>query len=198
MSRDLQLVLASTSPRRRELLARLGLSFTVKDSQASEDIRDPLPPAEFVSALAQRKVQAVARQLQGQPGTHLVLGADTAVVLNGEILGKPQSEGHAVEMLTRLQGNDHWVYTGVCLHHTGSGKEVVRHSKCKVSMRPLAPEKILRYVRTQEPMDKAGSYGIQGLGSTLVSGIEGDYYAVVGLPLALVSDLLGEFGVEIY
>lgn len=193
-----QLVLASTSPRRRELLQTLGIPFQVKPSGASEQIDEPVDPVDYVQILARRKGREVADGLKRDPGSRLILAADTVVVLDGIILGKPTDADDAVHMLTRLQGRTHTVYTGVCLIDDQHEREQVGHVGTQVTLRALAPDLIARYVATGEPLDKAGAYAIQSLGVTLVERIEGDYSNVVGLPLRLVADWLTEFGVRIF
>lgn len=194
-----ELVLASGSLRRQQLLQGLGLRFTTVVSGAAEDIQTNLSPHQFVETLAERKASHVRLKLlqEGRPHT-VILAADTVVVFQDTILGKPGDESDAVRMLGILQGKEHKVYTGVCVMSAGTDMVRTRHSVSKVRMRPLSEEKILRYVSTGEPLDKAGSYGIQGFGATLIESIEGDYFTVVGLPLLLTTDLLEEFGISIW
>ncbi len=176
----LPLVLASGSPRRSQLLEQAGLRFEVLCSSADESIAQPLPPEELVQQLALRKAQAV---LPLRPHA-LVLGADTVVELDGEILGKPANEAQAAEMLHRLSGREHRVYTGVALC---SAKHTESFACCTyVRFFPFSEAEIAAYIATGEPMDKAGSYGIQGKGALLVESISGDYYNIMGLPLARV------------
>jgi septum formation protein len=192
------IVLASASARRKELLAGLGLNFTVQPSVASEVVEEEVSPEEFVMILARRKARDVAFSLaDNEEERFLVIGSDTVVVLDGEILGKPESEEEAFRMLSRLQGKTHTVYTGLCVMDTATGKEKSGYRATRVTMRELSPDKIRRYIATGEPMDKAGAYGIQGYGAILVSHIDGDYFSVVGLPLSLISDFLEEFGVKL-
>nr|WP_245590382.1 Maf family protein [Aneurinibacillus terranovensis] len=191
---EVPIVLASSSPRRQELLRGLGLPFTIQPSAADETVEDNVTPARYVEILAQRKAQAVGR-IQAQ--RTLVIGSDTVVVLDDNILGKPADEEEAFRMLTCLQGREHTVYTGVCVLDT-AGKERTGHVATRVFIRPLSEERIRSYIATGEPMDKAGSYAIQGYGATFVSRMEGDYFAVVGLPLHLLSDFLEEFGVQLF
>ena len=172
------IVLASASPRRRELLEKAGVDFTVRVSQAEEHIEPGTPPHEAVMQLAMQKAQAVARECPDD----LVIGADTVVVLDGEILGKPADEADAARMLRRLSGQTHTVYTGVCL--VRAGKTETFFEQTQVTFYPLTDDEIAAYVATGEPMDKAGAYGIQGRGCTLVREIRGDYFNVVGLPVA--------------
>jgi septum formation protein len=188
------IILASSSPRRRELLHGLGVEFSVIPSDADERVEGTVSPGLFVETLAQRKAETVAH---GCSQRSLVIGSDTVVVLNGEILGKPADEDDAYRMLTRLAGSTHEVYTGLCVMDT-AGEQKTGYTVTRVFFRELSEERIRRYIATGEPMDKAGAYGIQGFGSAFVSRIEGDYFSVVGLPLILVSDFLEEFGVQLF
>ncbi|MBD3917756.1 septum formation inhibitor Maf [Paenibacillus sp. PR3] len=197
-----QLVLASSSPRRQELVASLDLSLPVRilSTDADESIEPTWSPAEVVEKLAERKAAAAAARLVAEESDKpsLVIGADTIVVLDGEVLGKPIDQQDAIATLMRLQGRSHDVFTGVACIHSQDGTTVVQHRHTQVWMKPLSQARVERYVATGEPMDKAGSYGIQGLGSTIVERIEGCYFNVVGLPLSLLADMLGPFGVDVY
>ncbi|MCL6599199.1 MAG: Maf family protein [Alicyclobacillus macrosporangiidus] len=193
------LILASGSPRRQELLASLGLAFEVMPSHVDEDVPAGIPPAQYVETLAARKTRAVANRLASRGGAPaLVIGSDTTVVIDGEYLNKPADEAEAFNMLSRLQGRTHEVYTGLCVRHHPTGREEVAHSITRVTMRPLTVERIRRYVQTGEPMDKAGAYAIQGYGATIVQRIEGDYFTVVGLPVGLLAEILERFGVTVF
>jgi septum formation protein len=194
-----RLVLASSSPRRKELVASLDLSLPVSilSTDTDETIEPGWTPAEAVEQLSLRKAQA-ARARMEQPDQALILGADTIVVLEGAILGKPADEAEAIEMLTRLQGRRHEVFTGVSLVNAATGHATTAHRKTSVYMKPLAERRIAAYAATGEPLDKAGAYGIQGLGSTLVDRIEGCYFNVVGLPLSLLSDMLAEYDIHVF
>jgi len=193
------LVLASGSLRRQQLLHGLGLNFQIIVSGASEEILEHVSPAQLVETLAQRKAREVLEDLpQDSSDRTVVLGADTVVVLDGKVLGKPVDRDDAIAMLSALQGVEHIVYTGVCVARTGENQIRTQHAATRVRMRSLSKFQIERYVATGEPMDKAGSYGIQGYGATLVESIQGDYFTVVGLPLALVTDMLEEFGISIW
>lgn len=174
------IILASGSPRRRELLETAGVPFTVCVSDIEEVVEAGLTPAQTVKSLAKQKALAVAKEHPKD----IVLGADTVVALDGEILGKPADAEDAVAMLTRLSGKCHSVYTGVAL--VRKGKAFAFATQTKVWFYELTPEEIADYVATGEPLDKAGAYGIQGKGCTLVERIEGDYANVVGLPVAAV------------
>lgn len=189
MSPPIPLILASGSPRRAQLLRMLGIPFEILTHPVSED---PLPgerPAPHVERLARAKAEVVSRL---HPGA-LVLGGDTVVVSQGRILGKPRDPGHAVGMLMDLSGRPHEVISGLALLQGG----VPRASGTRattVFFRPFDEQTARDYVATGEPMDKAGAYGIQGLGSALVERIEGDHSTVVGLPVPLLIDLLEEVG----
>ncbi len=191
MQTQLPIILASTSPRRRELLQTLGLPFTVQASNADETVAEGLTPAQIVEELSLRKAKATAATLkQG-----LVIGSDTIVVLDGQVLGKPADQREAFRMLASLQGREHFVYSGVAMVDAKTNQVEVAHSMTKVFIRSLTEREITAYINTGEPMDKAGSYAIQGLGATLVEGIVGDYFTVVGLPLQLTARLLTRFGI---
>ncbi|WP_068500032.1 Maf family protein [Paenibacillus kribbensis] len=192
-----RIILASTSPRRKELLAFLRLPFEVMPSHADESTPESWTPQQIVETLAVRKAEAVVNVAAQSEEAGLVIGSDTIVVLDGLVLGKPADHADAVRMLTALQGRTHLVYTGVACLHTVTGKTLVRHRQTKVTMKPLSHEQIVAYVNTGEPSDKAGAYGIQGMGATLVESIQGCYFNVVGLPLSLLSDMLSDFGVNV-
>lgn len=183
----MNIVLASASPRRRELLERAGVTFTVKVSDADEHIEPETPPHEAVTFLARQKAQAVSRTCPDD----LVIGADTVVVYGGEILGKPADAADAVRMLQMLSGKTHTVYTGVCLMRGDKAETFCEQTQ--VTFYPLTQREIGDYVATGEPMDKAGAYGIQGRGCTLVQRIDGDYFNVVGLPVAALCRRLRAF-----
>ena len=190
---DMEIVLASGSPRRRQLLEQIGLTgFRVLASDADESLPDGIAPGEAVERLSARKGAAVAAQ--ARPGA-LVIAADTVVALDGAILGKPRDEGEAREMLSALSGRTHQVYTGVSLFHPGGRR--TEHEVTAVTFRPLSREEIAAYVATGEPMDKAGAYGIQGLGALLVERLEGDYFNVMGLPLCRLGRMLAAAGVRL-
>lgn len=185
------IVLASASPRRRELLATLQLPFRVMPAPVDEEGVDEPTPQRLVQTLAQVKAEAVAKL---HPDA-LVIGADTVVVLDGRVLGKPASAQEARSMLAALSGKRHQVMTGLSLIHRQSGTRRTEYEMTHVTFAPLSPKAIDRYVNTGEPMDKAGAYGIQGLGATLVQGIEGCYFNVVGLPLYRLARMLAAFGI---
>jgi septum formation protein len=172
------LILASSSPRRKALLQNLNLSFEVSSKNVDESFDPDLQPSEIVMELAQRKAQAV---FQEHPEA-FVIGSDTIVVFQGQILHKPIDEADAARKLRMLSGHTHEVYTGVSIL---SSQSTVRfYEKTEVSFWELTDDEIMSYVQSGEPLDKAGAYGIQGYGSMLVEKINGDYYAVVGLPVS--------------
>jgi septum formation protein len=180
----LRLVLASRSPRRKALLEAIGVQPLVVPSKFDEGRfdTDGLNPRELAIALARGKTAAVAREYPGD----VVLGADTIVVLDGKVIGKPQSPEEAGSMLQELSGRTHRVYTGIALYRPGSG-EILTDADCTlVTMRELDPREIRWYVSTGEPMGKAGGYGIQGKAALFVASINGDYTGVIGLPLCIL------------
>lgn len=180
-------ILASQSPRRRELLEHANVSFIVEVSPADETLPEPVPPDETARRLARRKAAPVA---DAHP-TALVLAADTIVAHQGEILGKPDSAQEAAQTLRRLSDSTHSVYTGMALHHARSNRTVTTGAETKVTFGPLDEDEIAAYVNTGSPMDKAGAYGIQDHTAPLfIDGIRGDYYNVVGLPLRRLYETL--------
>lgn len=188
-----KIILASSSPRRRELLQNLGLEFQIHPSGTDETFNDGLKPGEIVELLAERKAKDVARSYsQG-----LVIGSDTIVVVNDKVLGKPKDHQEAFEMLSSLQGGLHQVYSGLAVIDAGSQECKKGHVKTDVVMRAVSDQEIHDYILTGEPMDKAGSYAIQGLGSIFITGIQGDYFSVVGLPVQLLADYLDQYGIPI-
>jgi septum formation protein len=183
-----RIVLASQSPRRAELIGRLGLQFDTVPADLDESYQPGETPPQHAERLAREKAVAVASSHRDA----LVVGSDTIVVVDGDVLGKPRDRGHAIEMLERLSGREHEVCTGIAVVHAGrteSGLERVR-----VRFRPLDHRACEAYVATGEPMDKAGAYGIQGFGSALVEGIEGDYFSVMGLPVVHMLALIERHG----
>jgi septum formation protein len=185
---------------------RLGLRFRVVPSQAEEVVEGNLHPAELVRRLAAAKANWViensrAAALAGQAGPVLVIGADTVVVLEGEILGKPINKEDAVAMLLKLQGRTHEVYTGVAVIPHGwkeAVQPIILHESTRVTMRPFDRATAQRYVETGEPLDKAGAYAVQGLGSVLVKMINGCYFNVVGLPVSRLASVLESFGIRVF
>ena len=187
-----QLILASSSPRRRMLLAAVGARFQVIPADCDESGADALPPRERVAELARLKCAAVAAEHPDD----VVLGADTLVLdEDGEVLGKPRDEADARRMLRALSGRSNIVYTGVCVIRGGETRTAVEEST--VFFREMSDREIADYVATGEPMDKAGAYGVQERGALFVRRIEGDYFNVVGLPLVLTQKLLREVDYEL-
>ena len=178
-----QIILASASPRRRRLLKQIGFTFRVVPSYVDEDNADHHDPLANVQAIALRKARSVAAR--GENG--VVIGADTQVLVDGEILGKPENDADATRMLTMLSGRKHQVITGVALIDTYTNSEETWCETTLVTFRKLPEDEIADYVRTGEPMGKAGAYGIQGRAAAFVERIEGCYFNVVGLPLAKLS-----------
>ncbi len=189
----MDIILASQSPRRRELLGQMGLrGFKINSPDVDETVEENLHPAQVVEELSLRKARAVAAHADEDD---LIIAADTVVALEGTVLGKPADEGDAFTMLSALSGNRHYVYTGVTVIR---GERVLTaHEMTVVNFRELEPREIEDYIATGEPMDKAGAYGIQGLGAMLVSGIEGDYFNVMGLPVFRLSRMLAQFGLDL-
>ena len=175
----MKLVLASKSPRRSEILRNAGIDFTVRVADADETIPEGTKPEDAVVFLAAKKALAVERAED-----EIILGADTVVVLDDMILGKPKDKDDAFNMIKRLSGRVHSVFTGVCA--IGDGISLTFAEETKVEFYPLSEKEINDYVNTDEPYDKAGAYGIQGLASKFIRGIEGDYFNVVGLPVSSV------------
>ena len=192
------IVLASGSPRRKELLAKTGLKFSVVVS-GGEEKAETSDPAETVEKLSLDKASAVADLLQAEKEPQLIIGADTVVACDGEILGKPSDWEDAFRMLWKLQGQTHQVYTGVTLllkkKHTWQAHTF--SEKTDVQFYPVSREELLAYIETGEPMDKAGSYGIQGGFGIYVKGICGDYNNVVGLPVGRLVYELKKLGIDI-
>jgi septum formation protein len=186
----LRVILASQSPRRRELLSLIGIPHEVRPADVDETVLPDEAPVPHCERLARTKAETVAAL---EPSA-ITIGSDTIVVIDGDILGKPRDRAHAIDMLTRLSGRTHTVFTAVAVTYAGrtlSGVESVT-----VTFRPLDAARIAAYVDTGEPMDKAGAYGIQGYGATNVERIEGDYFAVMGLPLGRMAGLLRDHGLH--
>ena len=184
-----RVILASQSPRRRELLSLVGIPHDVRPADLDESLLPGEEPAAHAERLARAKAEAIASR---EPGA-VVIGADTIVVLDGDILGKPRDPAEAMAMLRRLSGCTHTVITAVAVALNGrtvSGVETV-----EVTFRPLNDMQIDAYIATGEPMDKAGAYGIQGFGAVIVERIHGDYFAVMGLALGRLVGLLGQAGI---
>lgn len=174
----MKIILASASPRRRELLTLAGIEYEVIVSECDEILPDEITPEDAVKELARQKAEDVFSRYSDC----MIIAADTVVALGNTILGKPKNEEDAFDMLSSLSGKIHTVYTGVCIRT--QHKTEIFYSATDVEFYPLTEKEIKDYIATGEPMDKAGAYGIQGKGSLLVKGIHGDYFNVVGLPLA--------------
>ena len=184
------LILASGSPRRRELMSQVGLDFTVVTSDADENIKE-MEPEDYVRELSSIKAQSVLEQYADKDDSVIVIGADTIVYHKGEILTKPRDEEDAFRILKSLEGQIHQVYTGVTICSTH--KNVSSYEKTDVWVYDMTDEEIRDYISTGEPMDKAGAYGIQGKFAAYIKGIEGDYNNVVGLPVARLVHALKTF-----
>ncbi len=183
------MILASQSSRRRELLGQMGFSFTVRPAKGEELAHPELTPAQLVEELARQKALEVSAEAASDD---VVVAADTVVAIDGVVLGKPRDKAHAAEMLSALSGREHTVYTGVAVKRGET--LLVEHEATQVRFRPLTEREIDLYIQTGEPMDKAGSYGIQGYGALLVEGIRGDYFNVVGLPICRLGRMLAQVG----
>ena len=183
----MKIILASASPRRKSLMDVLGLDFEIKVSECEEKVDKTLNVEDIVMSLSLQKAKAVS---QSTDCNHLVIGADTVVAYNGEILGKPKNYDDAVRMLSLLSGNTHSVYTGFTVIRTSDNTIVTDYEKSDVTFKKLSEREITEYVNTGEPMDKAGSYSIQGIASSFVEKLDGDYNNVVGLPIYKLSKYL--------
>lgn len=189
------IILASASPRRKEILEQIGISFTAAASKVEEVLEeDKYDAGRFAEELALMKAQDVAQRMT--PGS-LVIGADTVVLSESGILGKPKDKEDAFIMLKSLEGKTHSVLTGVALVEAPEGKYMVSHEVTEVRFRHLTDKEIKSYIDSGEPMDKAGAYGIQGKGALFVEGIVGCYFNVVGLPVSRLSLMMRDFGIEI-
>ena len=184
----MQIILASASPRRRELMGLYGVPFTIRAADIDETMDPGKPPFDEVARVSRCKALAVSREPED-----VVVAADTIVVCQGEVLGKPRDKEDAARMLRLLSGSTHQVMTG-CTVLQGSRAETFTQVT-QLHFRPLSEKEIHRYIATGEPMDKAGAYGIQGKGSLLVEGIRGDFFNVMGLPLLRLSRMLEQFGI---
>ena len=211
-----RIILASASPRRKELLAQVGMEFEVRPSHAEEIITGSRP-AEIVMGLSNLKAEDIFAQLsEDEKENVLVIGSDTVVALDGEILGKPKDKADAKRMLKALQGRSHQVYTGVTLilqetpdkqtrvaeQAEGEALSNISHTvfyeETEVEVYPMTDEEIDAYIATKDPMDKAGSYGIQGLFAAHIKGLKGDYYNVVGLPIGRLYQEMKKLGITNY
>ncbi len=186
-------ILASQSPRRSELLRQIGLSFTIDPADVDETLLSGESPETYAVRVALEKARVASKRA----GKGIVIAADTIVVLNSTILGKPADARDAERMLDMLSGKAHRVITGLVLRDAATGKTVTRTAVTKVWFKSLSPEEIRSYAATGEPLDKAGAYAIQEKGALLVEKVEGCYFNVVGLPLSLLGAMLKELGVDL-
>ena len=194
----IKIILASASDRRKDILSQVGISYEVMPSSIDEDAIQADTPAALVEALSAAKAEDIAERLTKN---FVIIGADTVVVKDNSILGKPSDEAEAAKMLQMLQGNRHEVYTGVTLISVspeGKGLIDTFHVRTIVDMIPMTAAQIDAYIKTGEPMDKAGAYGIQGRGAAYIQDIAGDYYNVVGLPISTVLARLANMGIDLY
>lgn len=188
-----KIILASASPWRKKLLERAGIRFTVEVSGHPEDLKQKLPPQQLVKKLALEKARVIA----ARHSDALIIAADTVAVFRGNIIGKPKTNAEAKRILVNLSGKQHSLITGFSILDTKTLRHVVRSIETKVWFRKLTHEEIESYVRTKEPLTVAGGYAIQGGGSSFANYIEGDFYNIVGLPLATVVEELRKFDVKI-
>lgn len=188
-----RIILASASPRRKQLLEQLAVNFVVYPSSIEEIVGEGVLPSEIVQNLSLQKARAVAVE----HSSGIVIGSDTIVVVDDKIMGKPLNDKEALSMLLELQGREHQVYSGIALVDACSGKESVGFEVTSVEFRKILRDEVLRYIASGEPKGKAGAYAIQGLGAIFVKGIKGDYSNVVGLPVFLLAEMLQSFGVSI-
>jgi septum formation protein len=187
-------ILASNSPRRKELLRQIGLACSVDPADVDEQVLPDEPPERYAVRVALDKARVAAARAR----VGLIIAADTIVVLDDKILGKPSDAADATRTLMKLSGRMHTVITGLAVMDAATGKALTRASTTRVWFRALTPREISAYVSTGEPLDKAGAYGIQQRGALLVDKIEGCYFNVVGLPLSLLGELLLAFGVDMW
>ena len=191
-----RIILASASQRRKDLLAQVGVVCEVVPSEVTEEAQAN-NPGDLVEALATAKAENVAEQIEGD---FVIIAADTVVVKDGAVYGKPGSEEEACQMLASLQGDRHEVYTGVTLISVANGEGLIDtfHVRTIVDMMPMTAEQISSYVQSGEPMDKAGGYGIQGKGAAYIRDVAGDFFNVVGLPISTVLSRLENMGINLY
>lgn len=193
MKNTKQIILASSSPRRKELLEKIGLTFKVDASDYAEDLSSISEHHKLAIEISRGKAQSVAARYNDA----IIIGVDTFGVIDGMIIGKPHTPDEAKKMLGNISGRSHIVISGFTIIDTSSCKMLSESVETKVFIKKLTTEEIDAYVKTGEPLDKAGAYGIQGLGALIVERIEGDYYNVIGLPLFALTEALKEFGISI-
>lgn len=187
------IILASASPRRKEILEKTGLKFQVDAGSYEEDMGLAMGPHKLARFLSREKAKAVAAKYKNA----LIIAADTIVILKGEVLGKPHTAKESMRMLSLLNGRTHSVVTGFTVIDTGSNKKISGSVETRVTFSRLTVDEIKAYVKSGEPLDKAGAYGVQGLGAVIVKRIEGDYFNVMGLPLSSLTEALKKFGVYV-
>jgi septum formation protein len=188
-----KIILATTSPRRKELAKQMGLDFEIIPSNYEEDMGMKLPPKELAKTLAYGKAKDVAKKCEG-----IIIGADTFVVQNGKKMGKPKSEQEAFKMLKSFSNKTHKVYTGIAIINNKTGKEITDCEVTSIKFGKMSDEEIKKYIKTKEPMDKAGAYAIQGLGSIFIEKINGCYHNIAGLPIHLTHKNLKKLGINIF
>jgi septum formation protein len=188
-----RIILASASPRRKELLEKIGLKFEVEPSNYAEDMCSGLSPDELARAISLEKAKAVARRRKNA----IVIAADSFIVFRGKMMGKPGTEVEARKMLMALRGKSHSVITGFTILDTDNNNVLTKSVETVVYIKDLTSKELEAYVKSGEPLDKAGAYAIQGLGSIIVERIEGDYFNVIGLPLSALAEGLKEFGIRV-
>jgi len=193
MNNQYKIILASSSPRRKELFEKLRLPFTIEASDYEEDMTLKIPPLKLAKTLSCGKALAVARKHQ----SGIVIGADTFVVFDNHLLGKPKSEAEAVKMLTKLSGKRVDILTGLTIINIASGKKVSITDITKVYIKKLSKQEIDNYDMSGEPMDKAGAFAIQGLGAVIIKKIEGDFMGAMGLPLFALAKELKKLGIDV-
>ncbi len=189
-----KIILASASPRRREILGITGLKFTVCKGDYEEDLGLSLRPRELARFLSRKKAESVAHRYKNA----IIIAADTFIVFRDKVLGKPHTGKEAERMLRALSGKAHSVITGFTIMDTGGGKRLSKSVETKVCFRKLDKKEISVYVRSKEPLDKAGAYAIQGLGAVFIRKIDGDFFNVMGLPLYALTESLKKFGVYVF
>lgn len=188
-----KIILASASPRRKEILRKTGLNFSICTSDYKEDINLSLKPRALAKFLSRKKAEAVAHKYKNA----IIIAADTFIVFKNRLLGKPHTDKEAEKMLNMLNGKAHSVITGFTIMDTASKKILSRSVETKVYFKKLGRKEINAYVRSKEPLDKAGAYAIQGLGSVFIERIDGDFLNVVGLPLRALTESLKKFGITV-
>jgi septum formation protein len=189
-----QIILASTSPRRHDLLRQIGLKFKIVPSKYKEDMTLKLPPHKLAMFLARGKAQEVAERRK----SGIVIGVDTFVVLNKEVIGKPHNKTNAKKILEKISNKTLKVYSGVAIIDAKTKKEIIDYEISKVKIRKISPLEIRKYIATEEPLDKAGAFGMQGLGAIFVAKIDGCYSNVVGLPLHNLTKNLTRMGIDVF